>query len=356
MRIISILIVCLMAINTHAAMPSTSPNTPFKLATFEADGMTRLGMVVGSRMLDIRAANYALMDAEDMDRVNIPRSMRSLIERYDQVKDRLYQIANYYSDGATGRSFAFDYDAVNLKAPIKYPYNLIAAAANYQDHSMEMAKRYGNPNPQPVDPDAATPVMFAKSPRSTIIDPGAPFPMPETNKVWDFENELAVIIGKKAKRVTLENAQDYIFGYSIVFDVSTRDDPNAPEEEEQGGFNFGVSWFEAKSRDNAAPFGPVIVPKEFIGDSKNLRIITKVNGVQKQDGNSGDMIHNEERILRHVTSILTLWPGDVVMTGTPAGVGSARTPPEFLKPGDVVEMSIEGIGTFTTPIIAETVE
>ncbi len=81
--------------------------------------------------------------------------------------------------------------------------------------------------------------------------------------------------------------------------------------------------------------------------------MTSVNGVQKQDGNSGDMIHNEERILRHVTSILTLYPGDVVMTGTPAGVGSARTPPEFLQPGDVVEMTIEGIGTFTTPIIAE---
>lgn len=353
MKIFVTLLVVLFSSSTFAAAPSDAPSTPFKLSTFEADGLERLGMVLGARMVDIRAANNALSAAEELNKVRIPRNMRSLIENYDNVKARLYQIANYYGSNNDGRSFAFDFDSVTLKAPIKYPYNLLAAAANYQDHSMEMARKYGNPNPEPVDPDKSNPVFFAKSPRSTIIDPGASFPMPETNKVWDFENELAVIIGKKAKRLTLENAKDHVFGYSIVFDVSTRDDPNAPEEEETGGFNFGVSWFEAKSRDNAAPFGPVIVPKEFIGDSANLRIITKVNGVEKQNGNSKDMIHNEERLLRHVTSILTLYPGDVVMTGTPAGVGSARNPPEFLHPGDVVEMTIEGIGTMITPISKE---
>ena len=160
-----------------------------------------------------------------------------------------------------------------------------------------------------------------------------------------------MVIGKPATRLTLANAEDYVFGYSIVFDVSTRDSGEEDdEEEEQGGFNFGVNWFEAKSRDNAAPFGPVIVPKEFIGDSANLRMTTKINGVMKQDGNTKDMIHNEARLLRHVTSILTLYPGDVVLTGTPAGVGSARQPVEFLKPGDRVEMWIEGIGTLVTPI------
>jgi 2-keto-4-pentenoate hydratase/2-oxohepta-3-ene-1,7-dioic acid hydratase in catechol pathway len=135
-----------------------------------------------------------------------------------------------------------------------------------------------------------------------------------------------------------------------MFDVSSRDNPNEPEEEEQGGFDFGVSWFEAKSRDNAAPMGPMITPREFIGDPANLRIVTKVNGVTKQDGNSKDMIHNEAYLLRHATSILTLYPGDVLATGTPAGVGSAKEPPEFLSPGDEVEMWIEGIGTMVTPI------
>ncbi|MCC3860310.1 fumarylacetoacetate hydrolase family protein [Pseudemcibacter aquimaris] len=353
MRLILTAFIALIYSITAIAAPSTSPDTPFKLATFEADGMTRLGMVLGGQILDIRAANAALSSEENLSSKRIPRNMRNLIESYDGVKSRLYQIANHYNGNSAGRSFSFEYDAVTLKAPIKYPYNMLAAAANYQDHSMEMARRYGNPDPKPVDPDRSKPVFFAKSPRSSIIDPGTAFPIPPSDKVWDFENELAVIIGKKAKRLTLENAKDHVFGYSIVFDVSTRDNPDLPDDEEEGGFSFGVNWFEAKSRDNAAPFGPVIVPREFIGDSANLQIMTKVNGIEKQNGNSKDMIHNEERLLRHVTSILTLYPGDVVLTGTPAGVGSARTPPEFLKPGDVVEMSIEGIGTMITPITAE---
>lgn len=333
-----------------AQSPESTPNTPFKLATFEVDGAVHVGLLLGDTLLDIQGANEALSSAEGLSRIDIPSEMRVLIESYNTTKVRLYQIANYYSGKELGKeSFAFSINDVSLKAPIKYPYNLLAVAANYQDHAAEMARKYGNPNPKPVDPDRGNPVFFAKSPRSSIIDPGAPFPIPPTNKVFDWENELAIIIGKPATRVTLSNAKEYIFGYSIVYDVSSRDNPNEPEEEEQG-FSFGVNWFEAKSRDNAAPFGPVIVPKEFIDDAGNLRITTKINGVVKQDGNTANMIHNEAYLLRHATSILTLYPGDVIATGTPAGVGTARNPPEFLGPGDVVEMWIEGIGTLTTPI------
>ncbi len=276
--------------------------------------------------------------------------MRALIESYETTKGRLYQIANYYSDrDLAGESFAHRFADVSLTAPIKYPYNLLGAAANYQDHAAEMAKKFGNPNPQPVDPDRGTPVFFAKSPRSSIIGPNGVFPIPPSNKIFDWENELAIVIAKPASRLTLDNARDYIFGYSIIFDVSSRDDPNLPEEEVIG-FDFGVNWFEAKSRDNAAPFGPVIVPREFVSDAGNLRIVTKINGVVKQDSNSKHMIHDEAYLLRHATSILTLYPGDVIATGTPAGVGSARRPVEFLSPGDVVEMWIEEIGTLITTI------
>lgn len=355
MKRLLVLSFILLAAAASAQAPSTSPDTPFKLATFEAGGKVRVGIVVGDTVLDVQGANQALTSAESLSRVDIPNEMRALIESYDQTKARLYQIANYYAGkNVAGQSFAFGYDDVALKAPIKYPYNMLAAAANYQDHSAEMARRYGNPAPKPVDPDKTSPTFFAKSPRSCIIDPGAAFPLPNVKgKAFDWENELAVIIGKPATHLTLANAKDHVFGYSIIFDVSTRDSGEEDEEEadeESSGFNFGVNWFEAKSRDNAAPFGPVIVPKEFIGDSGNLRMTTKINGVLKQDGNTKDMIHNEARLLRHVTSILTLYPGDVLVTGTPAGVGSARQPPEFLAEGDVVEMWIEGIGTLVTPI------
>jgi 2-keto-4-pentenoate hydratase/2-oxohepta-3-ene-1,7-dioic acid hydratase in catechol pathway len=333
-----------------ADAPASTPDTPFKLATFNTGGGMMVGLVLGDTVLGIQGANADLTDAENLPAVDIPNEMRLLIESYDDTRNRLYEIANYYGDmDLAGKYFAHAIGDVHLHAPIKYPYNLLAVAANYQDHSAEMSRLFGNFNPEPIDPDKSNPVLFAKSPRSSIIDPGSPFPIPPTTKVFDYENELAVVIGKTATRLTLENASDYIFGYTMMFDVSSRDNPNEPDEEIVG-FDFGVSWFEAKSRDNAAPMGPVITPKEFIGDAANLRIVTKVNGVTKQDGNSKDMIHNEAYLLRHATSILTLYPGDVVATGTPAGVGSAKRPPEFLDRGDKVEMWIEGIGTMVTPI------
>lgn len=352
MRILITLLIVSFASITYAAVPSDAPDTSFRLGTFEADGLTRVGMVIGDdAILDIRGANAAMQVAEDMDSVRMPRNMLSLIENYDRIKARLYQIANYYSDGAAGRSFSFAVDGVILRAPIKWPYNLVSAAANYQDHTDEMADTDLNR----VDPDVDPPVLFAKSPRSTIQDPNSVFPIPKgypLGRAWDFENELAVIMGKKADSVSLEDAKDYVFGYSIVFDVSARRDPDFPRRE-RAGFNFGANWMESKSRDNAAPFGPFITPKEFIGDSADLDIKTWVNGVQKQDGNSRDMIHDEPHLIRHMTAIFTLWPGDIVMTGTPSGVGTARNPPEFLHPGDVVKMSIENIGTMTTTITEE---
>ncbi len=333
-----------------ADAPPSTPDTPFRLATFDTGGDMQVGLVLDDTVLAIQGANADLIAAEDLAAVDIPNEMRALIESYDNTKSRLYQIANYYSGkDLSGAAFAHAMDDVHLNAPIKYPYNLLAVAANYQDHSAEMSRLFGNFNPEPVDPDKSNPVLFAKSPRSSIIDPGSPFPIPPTTKVFDYENELAIVIGKAATRVTLDSASDYIFGYTMMFDVSSRDNPDEPEEESTG-FDFGVNWFEAKSRDNAAPMGPVITPIEFIGDPANLRIVTKVNGVTKQDGNSKDMIHNEAYLLRHATSILTLYPGDVVATGTPAGVGSAKRPPEFLDRGDKVEMWIEGIGTMVTPI------
>lgn len=362
-----VLIFAAAACGTAAVQSSISaePNTPFKLATFDAGGGMRVGLVLGDEtVLDIQAANAHLVENEGLGQIAIPGEMRVLIEEYATVGPRLYQMANHFKDAELDTlSFAHGLDDVSIKAPIKYPYNLLAAAANYQDHSAEMARRYGTADPKPVNPDEVEPTFFAKSPRSCIIDPGEAFRIPPGRNI-DWEGELAVVIGKPAKNLTLENAHDYIFGYSIIFDVSDRGSSEGGGWSRGGGqgrgqsggsgggggFNFGVNWFRGKSRDGAAPFGPFIVPKEFIPDAANLRLVTKINGVVKQDGNTKDMIHNEAYQLRHLTNILTLYPGDVVSTGTPAGVGSARNPPEFVQPGDVVTIEIEGIGTLVTPI------
>jgi 2-keto-4-pentenoate hydratase/2-oxohepta-3-ene-1,7-dioic acid hydratase in catechol pathway len=337
------------AAGQRAAVPST-PDTPFKLATFEAAGKTRVGMVLGTRVLDIAGANTALVQRAGVPAMAIPGEMRELIEAYARVSPRLYQIANFYKDTKDAAPFVFDVETVAIKAPIKYPYNLLAAAANYRLHAGEMFAR-GSAQAQAAnaaDPDKTDPVMFAKSPRSCIIDPGEAYDITPGRNV-DWEGELAIIIGKPARHVSEANAHEYVFGYSVIYDVSDR---GGTGQRPLTSMFQGPNWFAGKSRDRSAPFGPFIVPKEFLKNHANLRIVTKVNGVVKQDGNSKDLIWDEAHLVRYLSSMLTLYPGDVIMSGTPDGVGAGRQPPEFLKPGDVVTIEIEGIGTLRTPMRA----
>jgi 2-keto-4-pentenoate hydratase/2-oxohepta-3-ene-1,7-dioic acid hydratase in catechol pathway len=328
---------------------SNKPDTPFKLATFEA-GKTRLGLVLGNRVLDIHDANAELIRKAGVPAVRVPDDMRALIDEYGRVSPRLYQIANYFKDAQLeGAPFAFDVSKVPIKAPIKYPYNLLAIAANYRLHAGEMFPP-GTPErkaAEEADPDKEDPVFFAKSPRSCIIDPGEPYVMPPGRNI-DWEGELAIVVGKPAFNVPEARAHDYVFGYSIMYDVSDRGGPGRPLT----GMFPGPNWFRGKSRDRSAPFGPFIVPKEFVADPNAFHIVTRVNGVVKQDGNTRNLIWNEAHMVRFLTSILTLYPGDVISSGTPDGVGAGRKPPEFLKPGDIVTIEIEGIGTLTTPMRA----
>jgi 2-keto-4-pentenoate hydratase/2-oxohepta-3-ene-1,7-dioic acid hydratase in catechol pathway len=314
----------------------------FKLATFESNGKTALGIVIGGHVLDIAAANTYLAKHGGGAPVKIPAGMRDLIERYEAVSPRLHQIASHFQAKApAGLAFAHRLSEVRFQAPIKYPYNLLNMAANYHSHAKEMGVA------KEVDPDVDDPYVFAKSPRSCIIDPDAAFFIPPGRDRIDWEGELALVIGKPAKGVSLANAVDYIFGYSVMYDVSDRGGGKRPH-----AMFTGPDWFSGKSRDGAAPFGPYIVPKEFVPNYGNLRIVTRVNDRVVQDNTTADMIYDVPHIMRYVTSIMTLYPGDVISTGTPAGVGVARKPPEFLKPGDVVSIEVEGIGTLRTPIQA----
>jgi 2-keto-4-pentenoate hydratase/2-oxohepta-3-ene-1,7-dioic acid hydratase in catechol pathway len=330
---------------------STRPDTPFKLATFEAAGKVRVGLVLGARILDIEGANAAIVQAIDLrGGPAMPRDMRTLIETYDTVAPSLYRIANYFKDMKTdGAAFAFDAAKVAIKAPIKYPYNILAIAANYKLHAGEMFAP-GSPQQKAAleaDQDKEDPVFFAKSPRSCIADPDESYDMPPGRNI-DWEGELAIIIGKPAFNVTEARAHDYVFGYSIMYDLSDRGGPGRPLT----GMFPGTNWFRGKSRDKSAPFGPFIVPKEFVANPASFHIVTKVNGVVKQDGDTKNFIWDEAHMVRYLTSILTLYPGDVISSGTPDGVGAGRKPPEFLKPGDVVTIEIDGIGTLRTPMRA----
>ncbi len=360
---------------------SDQPDNPYKLATFEAAGKIRLGLVLGSRVLDIEAANQPLMTRAKLARVAIPTEMKALIEQYATVSPRLYQIANYFKTNSTANlSFAFDYDAVSFKAPIKYPWNLIAAAANDKAHAEGMGGGNAGGPPPPAappasppaggaqgapggrpaggggfDPTAASrivpgrdaPIMFAKSPRSCIIDPGEPFYIVDGRQRTDYEVELAIVMGPRpAYRIPREQAHDYVFGYSLAQDLTDR----GSERLREVSMFPGVNWFDGKSVDRAAPFGPVIVPKEFMPNAYNLKISAKLNGKTVQEANTSELIWDESHLVGYLASRLTLYPVDVILTGTPAGTGAERQ--TFIKPGDVMTVEIEGIGTLTTPFKA----
>lgn len=348
------------------AVLSDKPEHPFKLATFESADKVRVGLVLGARVLDIDGANQYVERQAKLVHVAIPNEMRALIEQYATVSPRLYQIANYFAANPIGsQAFAFDFDKVALKAPIKYPWNLMAASANYKAHAEGMGAAPASVAPSTaapppaangfdataaarIVPDRDAPIMFAKSPRSCIIDPGEPFYIVDGRQRTDYEGEMAIVMGPRpAYLVPKERAHDYVFGYSILQDVSDRGSQRLREVT----MFPGTTWFDGKSIEGGAPFGPVIVPKEFLARApNNLKITTKVNGEVRQDSNTGELIWDEAHLVAFITSRMTLHPGDLISTGTPSGTGMERQ--KFLKPGDIVTVEIEGIGTLTTPFKA----
>src|SRR5579859_313552 len=194
---------------TSVLLAQTKPETPFKLATFEAGGKLQLGMVLGARVVDIARANAYVAQKTRLPTVRIPTEMRVLIEEYDTVSPRLYQIANYFKGerATAGLPFAYDFDKVSLKAPIKYPWNLLNLAANYKAHAEGMGEAgagragaggFNAAAAASIDPDRDGPIVFAKSPRSCIIDPGEAYLIPPGRTRIDWEGELVIVMGKQS--------------------------------------------------------------------------------------------------------------------------------------------------------------
>jgi 2-keto-4-pentenoate hydratase/2-oxohepta-3-ene-1,7-dioic acid hydratase in catechol pathway len=246
-----------------------------------------------------------------------------------------------------------DLASVNAAA---HPTDRSNVAVNYRENGREMAGRITNLSgaPEPgaarhhpghlgARPDDArwNPYMFVKLP-SAVIASGEPIRLPPGRTQIDWECELGVVIGREARQVDVAKAADYIFGYTLENDVSDR--------QGRGDTRFGGSdWLIGKSHDTFAPLGPFIVPKEFVRNVKNLGIKFTLNGQVMQDSNSA-MIHDVYELVSYASHITTLRPGDVIATGTPPGVGSGRTPPVFLKAGDVSSCTYEGIGTLVNPV------
>jgi len=314
---------------------SDQPDTPFKLATYSIQGELHVGMVFNDEtIVDLSKANQELESRSDVSTMLLPDTMIGLLELEDSLLPRLYQVANYthqYLLTGTSPDYVYDLASVTLEAPILYPRKLLNAAGNYSEHREEMDL---------VDSEKTVPYLFPKMPTTTIIATQDTIQIPEGRDKIDWEVELAVVIGKHAKNITPGQASDYIFGYTILNDVSDRGGG--------GNSDFGSNWFPSKSSDTFGPMGPYIVPKAFISDAQNLNLQLKVNDQVMQDSNSRFMIYSIGELVAYASSISTLEPGDVISTGTPSGVGAGRG--IFLKRGDVVTATIEEIGSLQNPV------
>ena len=214
-------------------------------------------------------------------------------------------------------------------APVPRPGEVVCIGMNYRDHAREIG--LGLPN---------APTIFSKF-SSCVVAPGEPVVMPADSTQVDYEAELAVVMGRRATRVAADRAYEYVLGYTAFNDVTARD------------FQFGdLQWQRGKSCDTFAPMGPVIVTGDEIPDPHTLRITLARNGIVMQDSNTSQMIFRVPQLIAFITRTITLEPGDVIATGTPAGVGFARKPPVFLKAGDVMEVGIERIGALGNPVVA----
>jgi 2-keto-4-pentenoate hydratase/2-oxohepta-3-ene-1,7-dioic acid hydratase in catechol pathway len=232
---------------------------------------------------------------------------------------------------------------VRLLAPVLYPGNIYCAGANYTDHMAEMARAHGR-EPGPTMKDRGEkPWHFIKASRSTVVGPGAKVKIPAYSRMMDWEVELAAVIGRTAKDVAPERALDCVAGYTIADDLSARDAGRREKNPETSPFY--MDWLSHKSFDGSCPVGPWITPVGDIPDPQQLGIRLWVNGELMQDSHTSKMIFSTAEQIAMLSSRVTLNPGDLVLTGTPAGVGMGRQ--RFLKPGDSVKLWIEGLGEMT---------
>ena len=220
---------------------------------------------------------------------------------------------------------------IRIGSCVTKPGNFFAIGLNYKEHAEETKSKVPE-----------NPIVFNKSVHS-IIGPNDNVIIPKYSEKLDHEVEIAIIIGEKAKRVSEKNAQDYVFGYCICNDISERDWQK----------NKGGQWVKGKSGDTFGPLGPYLVTKDDIGNLNNLNLTLDVNGKRHQNGNTSLMIFNFDFLIAHLSSFLTLMPGDIITTGTPPGVGLGMNPPKFLKNGDEMLLKVDNLGQQKTKVISE---
>lgn len=298
-----------------------------KLLTYKTqDTEPRLGFIHNNQVIDMQ-------DFGDVSNFPLPNDMLELIDMgFEIIPEITEMIAetpeNFFEE------IAYEMDEVTILAPIEKPRkNIIGIGLNYTEHVAESARTLDTTGKLPTKP-----IIFSKPPTTVTATNTEIIKNTKLTSQLDWECELAVIIGKKGKYVSKSDALDYVFGYTVINDISARDCRREGQ------------WIVSKGQDTFAPMGPVIVTKDEIENPHNLNLSLKVNGVEKQNSNTKFMLFNINDLIEDLSVVFTLEPGDIIATGTPAGVGAGRDPQEWMYDGDVVEATVEGIGTIVNTI------
>ncbi len=334
---------------------------PFKVGTFAIDDVPTVGLVMRDDQLivELTAANRAMELQPQYASMLMPADMLGLIEQYEYgLKYRIYEVVNWLNEEGLLESgnqpdYIHPVADVDIMAPIQYPSKVMNAAVNFYTHACEgcSAEQLAQRTRERQE-NRGVPYLFLKPTRGAIVGDGDDIIMPYGRDEIEYEVEMAIVFGKAGKYISANRAYDHVFGYMVAMDVSDRG--GRPP----GGYGVRSDWFVGKGHDTFAPHGPWIVPKEFYGDPmERLHQITVIDGVTVQEAQAGDMIHNIPELIEYASSLITVFPGDVMQSGTSGGTGAGRvqraTGSGFLQDGETIQASIEGIGTLTHVVRAE---
>ena len=298
-----------------------------KLLTYKTnDTEPRLGFLHNNQVIDME-------DFGEISNFPLPTSMLELIdmgfELVEELNDMIAETEQSFFD-----EIAYEMDEVTFLAPIPKPRkNIIGIGLNYTEHVAESARTLDTTGKLPQKP-----IIFSKPPTTVTATNTEIIKNTKLTEQLDWEVELAVVIGKKGKYVPKADAMDYVFGYTVINDISARDCRREGQ------------WIVSKGQDTFAPMGPILVTKDEIENPHNLNLSLKVNGIEKQNSNTKFLLFNINDLIEDLSIVFTLEPGDIIATGTPAGVGAGRNPQEWLYDGDVVEATVEGIGTIVNTV------
>jgi 2-keto-4-pentenoate hydratase/2-oxohepta-3-ene-1,7-dioic acid hydratase in catechol pathway len=310
-----------------------------RLSTYLRAGERRVGAVVGDTLIDLEHARAHMLRAQGeteaaaIAAAELPGDLVRILARpagLDVARAAADHGAGLDAELARRELVSRSAGEVTLLPPLPNPPKIVCVARNYAEHAREAGLAVSE-----------IPILFSRFP-ATLIGPGAPIVAPTVSVELDWEGELAVVIGRGGRHIPRREAHAHIAGYSIFNDVTVRD------------YQFRVTQYTAgKNFSASGPFGPHLVLTDEVPDPAGLELVTEVSGIEMQRANTSDMIFDIPTLIEHISEFIELEPGDVIATGTPAGVGFKRDPPRFLGPGDIVRVTISGLGVLENPVVAE---